>query len=359
MAIVKGFVFVFRIFIIPALAAIFLIAETRIADADPGDVDVALSLSLPEIRVAVPGPRNISYLPIELIKKIGADQAEGVRLQLVYTGGGAVALSHLMNRNTDFAVAGLPTQISLRTNGQPVVAVAPVDDAPSFVLMVRQALADQVKTIGDLRGRVLGVNTSSLSSQTTSQQLMELLLRIANVPLDSVRIVPAGQSWREESALLLSGAADAIMGNEPFASRLRHEGQVFFLVNLADPEVSTRIPGGNFLHAALATRQDVIDQEPNWVETMVKVLKRTLTWIATHSSEALVERLEIQEIPEREALLNALHNYRNLYSRDGRFSTHQLHETEIFFAHAEAERLKGRKVLVETQVLDRWAGRKE
>jgi NitT/TauT family transport system substrate-binding protein len=127
---------------------------------------------LPRIVVSVPGPRNISYLPIELIEKIGADRKAGASIQLLYTGGGSVALNHLVMRDADFAVAGLPAAMSLRANGGDVVCVAPVNDAPLFVLMVRSGLRQQVRRIADLKGKVLGVNTSTRTSKTTSQQLM-------------------------------------------------------------------------------------------------------------------------------------------------------------------------------------------
>ena len=54
-----------------------------------------LSLAGERIVVSVPGPRNISYLPIDLIQKLGFDAEEGVELQLLHTGGGAVALNNL------------------------------------------------------------------------------------------------------------------------------------------------------------------------------------------------------------------------------------------------------------------------
>ena len=150
------------------------------------------------IVVSVPGPRNISYLPVDLIQKLGFDRAEGVNLQLLHTGGGAVALNNLLTRNADFSVAGLPAAMSLRANGGDVVAIAAVNDIPLFVLMVRASLKDKVKRIADLKGLVIGVNTSTKNSKTTSQQLAELLLKSGGVTLDQVRIVRAGQNWEEE-----------------------------------------------------------------------------------------------------------------------------------------------------------------
>ena len=315
--------------------------------------------SLISLTISVPGPRNLSYLPIDLISRIGADRAEGAAVNILHTGGGGLALQNLVRRNSDFAVAGAPAILSQNVKGEPVTILAAVDDLPLFMLMVRADLQGQIKRIADLKGRVIGVNSSSMSSKTTSQQLVELLLRSDNVALDTVRIIQAGQSWEQQSAILLSGTADAVMGDEPFASRLLSMKKVFFLVNLAEPTTAERIPGAGFLHAALTTRPDVLQENPRKVEKMVSVLRRTLQWITTHTPEQIVAALDIKKREERESLLKSLRKYHRVYSPDGRLSTKQLHETETFFRAVEHDNPAAQKLTVESMVVDKWAGRRE
>lgn len=312
---------------------------------------------LEKIVISAPGPRNISYLPVDLIPAIGADMEEGVALQILHTGGGAVALNNLVTRNADFAVAGFPAAMSLSLNGGDVFGIAAVDDAPLFVLMVRSGLKRKVKRIADLRGRTIGVNTSTRNSKTTSQQLVELLLKAGGVDLNRVRIVPAGQSWVEQSSLMISGAADAVMGDEPFASRLAAEGKVFFLANLADPETSAKIPGANFLHATLETRSDMILDQPQKVAKMVRMMAKSLRWIAAHTPEEVVDALQVTDPAERTSLLRALRKYPHAYSRDGKFSTHQLKETELFFRKTNEGNANAQRLQIESIIDDSWAGR--
>jgi NitT/TauT family transport system substrate-binding protein len=309
------------------------------------------------IVVSVPGPRNISYLPVDLIQKLGFDSEEGVNLQLMHTGGGAVALTNLVTRNADFSVAGLPAAMALRTNGGDVVAVAAVNDAPLFVLMVRSSLKHKVKRIADLKGLVIGVNTSTKNIKTTSQQLVEVLLKSGGVSLDQVRIVPAGQNWEEQSSLMISGAADAIMGDEPFASRLLAEEKVFFLAHLAQPETVKHISGTHFLHAAVVTRKDVITDTPQKVEKMTKMLRKTLQWMARHTPEEVVGKLAVSDPEERSSLLISLKKYRHAFSPDGKFSTQQLKETERFFQSSNEGSPSAQALRLENMVDDRWVGR--
>ncbi|MGK2953356.1 MAG: ABC transporter substrate-binding protein [Thiobacillus sp.] len=313
--------------------------------------------ALARIVLSAPGPRNISYLPIDLIPAIGADRAEGVSLQILHTGGGIVALNNMVTRNADFAVAGVPAAMSLRAGGGDVVVIAPVDDAPLFVLMVRAGLKGKVKRIADLKGKVIGVNTSTRHSKTTSQQLAEMLLKSDGVSLDSFRIVPAGQSWVEQSSLMISGQADAVLGDEPFASRLLADKRVFFLAHLAEPETVKGIKGVNFLHAALETRSDVIANEPEKVAKMVRMVKKSLAWIASHTPEQVVDALGIKDPEEREALLLSLRKYPRSFSRDGRFSTAQLKETDVFFRSGLEKGDAGQSLSIEQMLDDRWAGR--
>lgn len=324
---------------------------------------LALPLSaahaLDKIVVSAPGPRNISYLPIDLIPKLGFDQAEGFEMQLVNTGGGGVALNNLMNQNADFAVAGVPAAMSLRANGGDVVVVAAVNDAPLFVLMVRADLKGKVRKIADLKGKVIGVNTSSKTSKTTSQQLAEVLLRSGGIAPDDVRIVPAGQSWAEQSSLMISGAADAVMGDEPFASRLLADRKVFFLAHLAEPATVKGIKGTQFLHAAVETRGELARNQPQKVERFVRALRRTLEWMAAHPPEEIVGKLDIADAEERQALTYSLNKYRRAFSRDGKLSTAQLAETELFFRSTSAGNPAAEALAIESMVNDTWAGRRK
>lgn len=329
------------------LATIFLLLATS---------STGQAAESPRIVVSAPGPHNISYLPVDLIPAIGADKEEGVTLNILHTGGGAVALNNMLTRNADFAVAGVPAAMSLKANGGDVVVITAVDKAPLFVLMVREVLKEKVKSIADLKGKVIGVNTSTKSAKTTSQQLAELLLKSGGVGTDEVRIVPAGQSWVEQSSLMISGQADAVVGDEPFATRLLKAKQVFFLAHLAQPETVKGIKGTDFLHAALETRSDIITNEPEKVAKMVRMMRKSLAWIGDHTPEELVDVLGVHEKEERSSLIQSLQQYPNAFSGDGTFNKAQLKETEIFFHSSLEPGDAGRDLKLENMLDARWVG---
>ncbi|MDH3348023.1 MAG: hypothetical protein OEM02_07980, partial [Desulfobulbaceae bacterium] len=152
---------------------------------------------------------------------------------------------------------------------------------------------------------------------------------------------------------------DAVMGDEPFASRLLAKDSVFFLANLAEPETAKTIAGSNFLHAAIETRGNMIKTNPVAVEKMVRMLKRSLHWVETHSAEEIADTIGVLDLEERESLVMALKKYPRAYSRDGKLSTAQLKETELFFHHGNQGDSSAQDLRLEEMVNDTWAGRKE
>ncbi|MBF0135620.1 MAG: ABC transporter substrate-binding protein [Magnetococcus sp. DMHC-1] len=322
------------------------------------DVAWADDPPLPKIVVSVVGPRNLSYLPFDLIPKIGADREEGISVELQHAGGGGVVLKQLLSRNSEFAAVGFTALMSMKTkdHNSKVVAVAAVADTPLFVLIVRSELQNQVKRIADLKGRVVGVHSSSVNAKTAAHQLLELMLRSDGLETDDVRIISSGQSWEERTNMLKYARMDAVISEEPFASSMLAAGKVFFLASLADEKTTGLIPGAHFLHTSLTTRSDVIANEPDKVKRMVRALGRSLTWIASHTPDELVAQLQILDPRERDMLRLCLQKYPRLFSKDGQFKKEQIDDTRKFFSNANPHEPL---VNIENLIDGRWVGIKD
>lgn len=306
--------------------------------------------------ISVVGPRNLSYLPIDLLPLIQADKAEGLEVQLKHVGGGGIAIKELITRNSDFTVVGFPALMSLKAHEGKLVGIAAVSDIPQYSLIVRAALQDKIHRIADLKGHIIGVHTSTANAKTVAQQLIKLLLEADGLQSQDARIISSGQDWDKRAALLESGQIDALISEEPFASSLQAAGKVFFLFNPSEPNPTQKIPGIHFLHATLATRPDVVDNNPEKIKRMVKALHRSLRWIATHSAFELVEQLGITDVQEKENILLSLKKYPRLFSQDGKFSNRQIQETNRFFHHGAPE---ATHINMEELINDQWIGRKE
>ncbi|MEN9628739.1 MAG: hypothetical protein RJA10_1966 [Pseudomonadota bacterium] len=307
--------------------------------------------------LAVPGPgSSVSAMP-ELAQRLGADRAEGLALRFKFTGGGGIAIRELRNGNAAFGVFGLSAAMHENLGGRHLVALAALEDRVPLSLMVRASLKGVVRSVADLRGRAVGVHASSLSTVTNSQQVLRLLLRQAGVAFDDVRLVAAGQTWESQAAALRSGVVDATVSEEPFGLRQELEGLSFGLVRLGRGDRALGLPGEGFLRGTLISTAALVERQPHLAERMVRVMQRALAWRLAQGPDAVVAQLG-QTGAAAEAFATMLRQYPRQFSSDGRFSTAQLAETELFFRESLDNSPEARALRIESMVVDRWAGRK-
>jgi ABC-type nitrate/sulfonate/bicarbonate transport system substrate-binding protein len=223
--------------------------------------------------------------------------------------------------------------------------------------MVRADLRGKVTRIEDLKGRVLGIHSNSLSTRTTSHQLAELLIRSRGLKPDDVRYVAAGQSWETQSAAFISKSVDASMCDEPFGTRLAEENLAFPLFGTGNPEDARQLPGAGFLRATLFGRRDRVDAQPALAERMVKVVLRALAWIAARGPEQIADTLGMTGL-DRKSFVDAYRKYPRQYSRDGRFSRAQLQDTEVFFRATTPDNPAAAALSLSSMIVDRWAASK-
>jgi NitT/TauT family transport system substrate-binding protein len=300
---------------------------------------------LTRIVLATAGPGNVSHLPVDLIKKIGADKAEGVELVVRYFGGGPQAVKDMLDKNSDFVVMGMPALATFRLGGHDVWSIATVNRVPTFVLMVRSELKSKIRNVADLKGYTIGVNTSLIGlEKSTSQLLTEYMLKRAGVNPGYVNIIAVGQSLKDQSAAIESKTVDALMGDEPFASRLKADGKVFFLADLHDLRTTRSHFGGLFMNAQLATRGDILRERPEVAQKMVAMLVRTLKWIRAATPKQILEALQIKDKAQEAMLMRFLTKHKEIYSPDGRIVQEELKTAEAFF-HEVYSHISGAKDL--------------
>jgi NitT/TauT family transport system substrate-binding protein len=309
------------------------------------------------VALSVPGPGNSISTPLELAAKLGFDRAEGIALRLRFVSGGGVAIKDLLSGNAEFGVFGLPAAMSANGERIRLVALAALDDLPLYSLMVRADLAGSIKSVADLKGRTIGIYSDSLSARTTSHLLADLVLRTHKVAPDSVRYISAGQSWETQSAVFISKAVDASMCDEPFGTRLVEERLAFQLFSTGNPADARTTPGAGFLRATLVARPELVEARADLAERMVNVVRRTLAELARRTPEDLAAVLDLHGAP-RKAFITVFRKYPRQYSRDGKFSTAQLRDTEIFYRASVPGDASAKRLAVESMLVDRWSGRK-
>lgn len=310
------------------------------------------------IRLNLPGPGALPFLPLELIPALGFDHEMGARLLLRYHPSGIRALEDALLGNADFAALGFPTLPVMHARGKEAVAIAPLaGTSHSFQMMVRKDLAKRIRSLGDLKGRTIAISTGSPSSKTYMQMLCEILLGAHGVDSHQVRWLPTGQNWESISGTFISQVADAVLCEQPFPLKLVRTGLAVPLTDLNDPKIQAQVPGiGALRSAVIAPRKTLeLPETQEKADLMVRMLRRALVWLQTTPAEAVARQAKVRAEEEREDIAMLLKAIPGIYSTDARFVRGQIEATDRFLQAAHP----GQHFAAATGMVSlRWAGEK-
>jgi NitT/TauT family transport system substrate-binding protein len=285
------------------------------------------------IRINIPGPHLLPFLPIELIPLLGIDQAVGAQLAIRYMPSGVQALESVVAGDAHFAGVGFPVMPSFVAKGKPVVALATLSSGtPPYAVLVRNDLARTLRSLKDLKGRSIGIPLGSATTKTYLQSLMELWLDSYGVKSTQVRWVPASMNLEGMHGALASGSVDAVFCEEPLSGTLVRKKIGTQLASLSDPKNPDRIVGRQHLRAVLASTPDIVSANSQRAERMVRMLQRSLQWLHKTPPAEVVAKLDIQDAEQAGDIADAIRRLPKLYSSDGRFEASEISSTRQFLA---------------------------
>ena len=113
------------------------------------------------IRINIPGPHLLPYIPIELIPILGIDQALGAQLAIRYMPSGVQALENVVAGDAHFAGVGFSVMPTFVAKGKPVVALATLSSGtPPYAVLVRNDLAKTRRDPTERQSRQPGQRTA-------------------------------------------------------------------------------------------------------------------------------------------------------------------------------------------------------
>ena len=288
----------------------------------------ASASSVQPIRLNLPGPNSLAFLPLELIPKLGLDKSNGVTLQLRYFPSGVLALQDMLAGNAHFSASGFAVLPATRTMGKRGVAIAALSGSDTPIqLIVREDLAAKIPAIRDLKGRSIGVSTGSTSQKTYLQLKGEAALKAGGVSADSVRWVPMAQNWSSVKGVLDSKSADAVFAEEPFAARLVYEKMGRTLTTtVGAPGREKRADFGHFRAVVSVSAENLqaLNQERR---ILLKLVGATLDFLGRSKPEEIIAVMAITDRAEKEVLVATLAHYKNLFAKTPAFPEAQRQAT--------------------------------
>lgn len=305
------------------------------------------------IRVNIPGPHLLPFLPIELIPKLGIDQALGVQLAIRYLPSGILAVEDALAGNAPFAGVAFTALPAFIAKHKPVAAVAVLSSGvPPYSVLIRPDLAHSVRKLSDLRGRSIGIPMGSLTSKTYLQVMLELWLGEHGVRSNEVRWVQTNQNLAGMQGSLVSGMVDAVFCEEPLAGTLVRKKIGLQLASLSEPSALGRMGWANHIRAVLACPREVVERQPQLIELMVAMLQRSLHWMRQRTPEEIVAKLGVEDAELRQDLVNPIKRIANLFSSDGRFKPAEVEASRQFLIETKVPLPAG--MSIQRLIADKW-----
>jgi NitT/TauT family transport system substrate-binding protein len=306
------------------------------------------------IRVNLPGPRSLPFLPLEMITPLGIDRELGAVLTLRYFTSGVLAFEDMMSGNVAFSGHGFAILPAMRKKGKPALAIASIaGSAAALAVLVRADLAGKIKRIADLKYRSIGVSSGSVNSKTYLQLVGEHVLADHGVAPYEVRWVQSAQNWDSIRSVLASKSADAVLCEEPFASRAVSAGLARFLYSAEEMKKSQSNIGGDHLRAVVS-RNPALPGHEEEARVLVQMLQRSLQWLSKAKPAEVVARLKLEDPAESKELATVLARYAGIFSPDGRFSAKTIAGTLLLLQKlGTIDQASDLDAVIDTQ----WVGR--
>jgi ABC-type nitrate/sulfonate/bicarbonate transport system substrate-binding protein len=253
---------------------------------------------LQKLRVAIPS-RSMSSFPHIVALRQGFYQQEGFDVELIVVSSGIPGVQAVVAGDLDFTTTGnVATLAALR--GMPIRNVMVSSTATDQTLLVRP----EIRRVGDLKGKVLGV-AGIRSISDVSIRL--LLTKYGLVPDVDVTIVTLGGSGVRLTALQ-GGKVDGTLLSAPQNKAAVKMGfrELIFMKDLRG------VPSGS-----LSTSVRKIQNDPDSIVRVIRVTLRALRFIKGNKEETLKLMSKELGIKDREISNMVYDDSIKLYSDTG------------------------------------------
>jgi NitT/TauT family transport system substrate-binding protein len=224
---------------------------------------------------------------------------------------GAKSIAALIGGSADFAANALEHAIKAKAQGKDLVYVFSSTRLPGFGLAVASTQKGEIKTVADLKGKLVGVSGIGAASHV----LLDYVLRKNGVDPKDVKVIAVGLSTLPPA--LEGGKIVAGMSGEPFFSRMIAKGTAFSMGNLSNLKETQTILGGEYTFSGAITRPDVIGKRPQVVQKVVTALVKASHFIETKTAEEIAAAVPAEFVGDRAQYIEALRASREIYAPQG------------------------------------------
>jgi NitT/TauT family transport system substrate-binding protein len=256
------------------------------------------------------------YLPTTLAFRGGHFRQQGIDVTIDDVGAGSKALQAVLGRSADVATGFYDHTIHMAAENQEMRAFVTLTRYPGAVLLASPDGAKRIRSVPDLRDKVVGVTAPGSSSHFF---LNYVLIRSGLSP-DTVKITALG-GGRSRVAAVEHNKVDAAVVFEPAITLLERRAPGIRLL------VDTRTAAGvqavfgteHYPSAVLYATDEWLRANADRARRLARGIRTTLRWIADHSAKEIAAQMpDAFRAEDPEAYVAAVDSSKQLYSSDGR-----------------------------------------
>lgn len=257
-------------------------AKQPAATAKPGAAAPAAPKAATRVRMSHAGVGTFR-LPVYVAIQNGYFAQEGVDLEVVETRSGSDAMKMLAGKAVEFSTGQLVDAVNLNKEGVAIQGVAMLTNRLGNSITVRKAVANEIKSMADLRGPNRTVGVTSVGSGTW--QFAVYAAHLAGVKRDEINFVPVGTGAAVIGAVQ-AGRIDAMSYADPENLQLVENGDAVFLIDMNDEANHKQLIGETYLNNQVMVSGDYVKEKPELVQGFVNAIQRGTVWASSSTPEA-------------------------------------------------------------------------
>lgn len=267
-----------------------------------------------KITIIVGGINKLIYLPPKLAESLGYFKDEGLDVELQSQQAGVDAENELLAGAAQAVVGFYDHSIDLQAKGKEVESIVLFGLVPGSMEMVRADAASQVRNMGDIKGKTLGVTALGSSSTFLGQYLASRY----GLKTSDYSMLPVG-AGNSLIAAFRQKRVDVAWTTEPTTSLLRASGDAKVLIDLNSVEGTRAALGGLYPASSLYVQRAWAQSHKKEAGKLAKAFVRTLRFIQTHPAEEIAAKMPVDYYGGNKTLyVQALKASLSMYSPDGK-----------------------------------------
>jgi NitT/TauT family transport system substrate-binding protein len=310
----------------------------------------AQQIERPSLKLGVANKAHLYYLPLTLAERRGHFKDYGLTITMSDFEGGGQSLDALLTGSVDVVTGAYEHTLHTQAKGQDIRAVIELGRFPGIVLAVGKDRP--FESHADLKGMKIGVTAPNSSSHFF---VLYLMAKAGLAPSDATFIGIGGAQAAVDA--MKAGGIDAISNLDPVITRLQQDNAIRIITDTRFPRVNYEIFGGTNPAAVLYSKQEFIAANPNTMQALVNAFYKTLKWIATATTDEIVDTIPAEYfLGDRAIYVRALKANLLVYSKTGIITRQGMNSALNMLATFDAD-LKGAKVDLSKTFDDRFIRR--